>query len=371
MNHKAIRRKILCLHQGAELYGSDRSFLSVIKHFVQQPDVKVEVMLPFNGPLVDELNSIGITPIIIPGGVIRKKEVKNNPLRFFRTTFSATLKLRKHMTKADIIYVNTSVYIAAYLAGATLPSQKKRWAHVREIPSPFLCRMFLSLFKLGRFQRIYNSLQTRIAFRDPFASVVYNGVKGPQRATLPTGKGSILKILLIGRINTWKGHEFAMKALEIHLKRPKDVELIIVGDAFHGYENLVNNLKELAGQFKLQTSLHPFVKDPSGYFIDCDLVLVPSTLPEPFGRVAIEAFSYGRPVIAANHGGLTEIVTHGETGYLFEPNDSKSLAEKIEKFLGHDLEKRQMISQNARKRYEEFFSEDLYTTTIKNILLGG
>ena len=361
--------KILCLHQGAELYGSDRSFLSVIQYLVQQNDIEVEVVLPITGPLVDELIAIGVVPKIISGGVIRKKELKVNPLRFLWTTFRAAIKLRKLMRKADIIYVNTIVYIAAYLAGATLPPQKQRWAHIREIHSPLVCRIFLAFYKLGRFQRIYNSLQTRIAFNDPYASVVHNGVRGPQSITLPTEKGTILKVLLLGRINTWKGHEFSLKALEKHLEHPEDVELTIVGDAFQGYEGLVDSLRKLVEHYMLRTRFHSFTTDPSSYFTHCDLVLIPSTLPEPFGRVAVEAFSYGRPVIAANHGGLTEIVTHGETGYLFKPNNAKSLVENIQKYLEKDIEERQLMSLNSRKRYEELFSEARYTSAIKDLLL--
>ena len=113
-----------------------------------------------------------------------------------------------------------------------------------------------------------------------------------------------------------------------------------------------------------------FTNDPSSYFIDCDLVLVPSTSPESFGRVAIEAFSYGRPVIAANHGGLSEIVIHNETGYLFEPNNSESLAESIQKYIEKDITERQAISLNARKRYENLFNEDQYIVTMRDILLN-
>jgi len=364
-----IKRKILCLHQGAELYGSDRSFLSVVHCLVQQNDVEVDVVLPATGPLVDELTAIGVVPKIISGGVIRKKELKINPLRFLWDTYGAVIRLRKLMTEADIIYVNTIVYIAAYLAGATLPTKKQRWAHIREIPSPLVCRIFLAFYKLGRFQRIYNSLQTRVAFNDPCSSVVYNGVKGPERIALPKEKGAILKVLLLGRINTWKGHEFSLKALEQHLEYPENVELTIVGDAFQGYEGLVDDLRKLVGQYMLRTNFHSFATDTSSYFMHCDVVLVPSILPEPFGRVAIEAFSYGRPVIAANHGGLAEIVTHGETGYLFEPGNARSLAENLHKFMKMDVKERQLMSLNSRKRYEELFSEVRYTSAMRDLLL--
>lgn len=141
-------RKIVCLHQSAELYGSDRSFLSVIKLLTQQPTLDLKVVLPCHGPLIDLLVPLGINPIIIHGGVIRKKEVKANPLCFTWNCIRSFLKLRKVMKNSDIIYVNTIVYISAYLAGASFISKKQRWAHIRESPPSYLSGLFLFFFVL-------------------------------------------------------------------------------------------------------------------------------------------------------------------------------------------------------------------------------
>ena len=352
------------------MYGSDRCFLSVIQSLVERADIEVEVVLPTTGPLVDELAAIGVVPNIIPGGVIRRKELKTNPLRFLWDTSKAAMRLRKLMGGVDVIYVNTIVYMAAYLAASTLSNKKRRWAHVHEIPPPPVCRVFLVLFRLGRFQRIYNSNQTQLAFNDSRSSVVHNGVMGPQRIELHEENSALLKILFLGRINTWKGHEFALKALEQHLPSPEEVEVTIVGDAFQGYEGLIETLRNIAENSALRTSFHSFSSDTSSYFLECDVVLVPSILPEPFGRVAIEAFSYGRPVIAANHGGLPEIVTHGETGYLFKPSSAISLAGCVKKFMEMDVAERRLMSMNARKRYEKYFSEAGYMAAMRGLLLG-
>ena len=61
--------------------------------------------------------------------------------------------------------------------------------------------------------------------------------------------------------------------------------------------------------------------DPARYVDQADVVLVPSDRAEPFGLVAIEAFARGRPVVASAGGGLVDIVTDGQDGWLFEPCD--------------------------------------------------
>jgi glycosyltransferase involved in cell wall biosynthesis len=58
---------------------------------------------------------------------------------------------------------------------------------------------------------------------------------------------------------------------------------------------------------------------------------VPSCWQEPFGRVVIEAYAHGLPVIAAQRGGLPEIVDDGETGWTYDPDSDAMLKRHLEK----------------------------------------
>jgi glycosyltransferase involved in cell wall biosynthesis len=59
-------------------------------------------------------------------------------------------------------------------------------------------------------------------------------------------------------------------------------------------------------------------------------LVFPSEWYEPFGRVIIEAFARGTPVLAANIGGTAELIEHGSTGLLFRPRDGADLARAVE-----------------------------------------
>lgn len=83
------------------------------------------------------------------------------------------------------------------------------------------------------------------------------------------------------------------------------------------------------------------------------LAVVPSVWPEPFGLVALEAMSAGRPVIASRIGGLTDIVVDGETGYLVPPNDVSALREAMAHLLA-DQALRERMGDAARRRAREF-----------------
>jgi glycosyltransferase involved in cell wall biosynthesis len=63
------------------------------------------------------------------------------------------------------------------------------------------------------------------------------------------------------------------------------------------------------------------------------IALVPSLCAETFGIVAIEAMAMGRPVIASRIGGLTDVVSDGETGFLVPPGDSASLTHAVQRLL--------------------------------------
>lgn len=90
-------------------------------------------------------------------------------------------------------------------------------------------------------------------------------------------------------------------------------------------------------------------------------VVVPSEWHEPSPYVVLQSFSHAKPVIASRMGGLPEMVTDGEDGFLFEAGNVNELAEKI-KLLYFDNDKVTLMGRNARTKVETKFSPDLYYT---------
>ena len=80
-----------------------------------------------------------------------------------------------------------------------------------------------------------------------------------------------------------------------------------------------------------------------------DIIVSSSIEPEAFGRVAVEAQSMGKIIIASNIGGSNETVIDGKTGYLFESGNPKSLSEKIFKVLNLDDMTLKTVSIEGRK----------------------
>lgn len=354
------------IHQGAELYGSDRSFLSALNAMRDRhPDAVIDVVLPEPGPLVDHVARHASRILYDEYGVLRKKKLKGRPLRTTVNMWRTWLRYRRMFRRYDICYVNTVVCVAAI--AALRGRRGGAYVHVREIPSGMAARVFRTLLGFSRAALIYNSQATAAAFRLP-GTVIHNGVEVYGRAAPVIERADrSLRLVIIGRINPWKGQQFVLDALRTR-GRALPVEVRIVGDVFPGYEAVLDRLRETAAACELTVKIEGFTNDPAKHYAWADFVVVPSILPEPFGRVAIESFACGRPVIASAAGGLTEIVTDGVTGFLFEPNSAEAFVDVLARALATNADEYASMADAARQAYLGRFTERSYMTAIAQIV---
>jgi glycosyltransferase involved in cell wall biosynthesis len=135
-----------------------------------------------------------------------------------------------------------------------------------------------------------------------------------------------LRVGYLGRLFETKGIELLIDAVQRNSER--GVQLVIAGSGEDTYE------AQLRERCTTSSSRVTFLGDvpPKTLFEQIDALVVPSLWHEPFGRVAIEANAWGLPVLASRRGGLPEIVEHGSTGFLFEPDQAGELARLL-----HDL----------------------------------
>ena len=362
--------KIVCIHQGFELYGSDRSFLQVIKYLKQTKKfIKITVVMPRKGPLVEELEKLDIDLNFSQLALINKTYIRTFQWGKILFPLFSLRKKYKYYNKYDIIYVNTSVILEMYLLAPFI--KKKKILHIREIPAFPLNKLLSFFISKGNFTVIFNSRSTKDSFNEFNKShVVHNAFEGFLAATynnkVPTDNG-VLKLLLIGRINNWKGQDFAIEALS-HLQAHENVQLKIVGSPFEGNEILLQNLKDKVALLHLTDKVEfvPFVANPHIEYESADVIIVPSTKPEPFGRTAIEAMNLKKPVIAANHGGLAEIVSDGYNGFLFTPNNTIEFVASIRKYY-YDRNLISLHGENSSIIFDQKFSVDRMYNNLDKI----
>lgn len=357
--------RIICVHQSADLYGSDRSFLQVVEYLKHSGRFsEILVVLPRKGPLMDKLLDIGIEVKLLNLSLLSRTYLKKfqwGKILFPLLEFG---KKKQLFESFDILYVNTSVILDFYLIAPFIRNRKV--IHIREIPSKWLADILSFFIKKAKTKVIFNSEATRNAFKPlPDSVIIHNAFEGFQldKTTFNDSinpENFVLKMLIVGRINPGKAHDLALKALsELPYKNWK---LRIVGDPSKGNEILFDELVGLNKELGLNDFVEftGFVENPSEHYQWANLLLIPSRKPESFGRIAIEAMSLGIPVIGSNHGGVAEIVEHNRNGFLFIPEDVNALKECISRYF----ENPNLLFQHgteAKRTYEDKFSiENMY-----------
>ena len=362
---------ILFVHQSAELYGSDKTLLLLVKQLDKTKFYPV-VVLPNEGILKDELEKENIQVVIAPVLKLYRKMVtpKNifNFLKDIKKGMSILDKLNKKH-HFDIVYSNT----LAVLLGMVFAKRRKikhLW-HVHEIiVSPkIIASVFPKLVMRNsdlvvcNSKATQNNLTQRIPKLESKSIVIYNGIELTTQINSDTIRFGFAPrdviITLVGRISSWKGQQLLLSAFFTLCKKHKNIKLVFLGSAPQNQEYFESNLINKIAENKLQDKvvIFPFQKDIAKFWKSIDIAVVPSTAPEPFGMVAIEAMLAKKPVIASNHGGITEIVMDNETGYLVQPNDKIALAEAISKLVDDSVLRNQFGEKGHNRVVQEFSLE--------------
>jgi len=169
-------------------------------------------------------------------------------------------------------------------------------------------------------------------------------------------------VLFVGRLEMRKGVHHLVKAIPHVLEEVGDVHFTFVGKNEALTPSEYKELGAQAPRFKeaiyslvpseYHSKMQFFDEVPyeelAAFYESCDIFIAPS-LYESFGLVYVEAMSYGKPVIACNVGGATEIITHNQTGILIPPANPQAISKAILD-LTKNPAKARALGQAARER---------------------
>ena len=161
------------------------------------------------------------------------------------------------------------------------------------------------------------------------------------------------KIILVpGRLTSWKGQELLIEAINL-------VKIELGYEAFHvvilgsdqGRNLYKKKLTLLTEQYRLNNQIKfiDHCKDMALAYYISDIVISPSIEPESFGRVAVEAQSMEKLIIASNIGGSNETIISDKTGFLFESGNATSLSKKIIQAITMDESLLKLLGKEGRK----------------------
>jgi glycosyltransferase involved in cell wall biosynthesis len=362
---------ILFVHQGYELYGSDRMLLQSVQAVaLRWPEARITVLLPRDGALRAALLPFVADIRIIDLAILRKSNLKKMRLGDIKGLIGRVRAARRSMLTCDVTYINTVMVMDYVLAACVV--RRPRVIHVHELPTGFAAAFFSTLLTLSRAYLIFNSHATRCSFAVPpwqRSAIVWNGT-----SALPESKDAAphasLNLLMIGRFNAWKGQEVLLRAVaELPTELRMKVKVKLVGGVFGAQTYFTDRLASVISELDLSNivEMFPFTSEPAPHYAWADVMVVPSTKPEPFGLVAIEGMAAGCCVIASNHGGISEIVIDGLTGSLVAPGSIESLTAAITRYV-EDPPRAQREGIAGRQRFAAEFDERQYKSKITRII---
>lgn len=385
--HKSFLKNLLFTNVGADLYGADYVLLSLIKS-LNKNHFRIFVLLPYNGPLVEELQNVGAEVEVRNLPVLRRGSFSPKGIFLFACNLLSSivfLLVLSKKKKIDIFHTNT-----ASLWGPAFASWILRKPHVWQImelvENPRLVRILMAKM-VGTFStRVFcisdavrNHFLKDNKRKDEKFTTLYHGVDlndyDPAKANgrairekLGIPEESLL-VLYAGRFSEWKGQDVLARAIQ-HLFANKDLnswnlKFVFLGSCFPGYEHCKEDLEKSMQNLveKGSVFIHGFQRNLPGWMAASDIFVLPSKRPEPNATVLIAAMAMGLPCIGTRIGGTVETIQDQKTGLLVEPDSPQDLADSI-LCLAKNPEMRKDMGRSGRARALEFFSLENYCKKI-------
>lgn len=171
---------------------------------------------------------------------------------------------------------------------------------------------------------------------------------------------------VFGRLQRWKGQDvFVAAAAQILAARPTTRFTVVGGSVFGLEPEYFEGLKQTAASLGLGDRMRftGFRNDVPRLMAACDVVCHTSRVPEPFGLVVLEAMALGKPVVATEGGGPSEIITAPDLGVLVPPEDPGAMARAVLALLD-DPDRRCAIGTRAAAHVAAHFSIDTMASSL-------
>ena len=259
--------------------------------------------------------------------------------RSFVTTFHGTYNFNNKLKK---FYNSIMVRSKLIIAGSNFI-----FAHIKENYSEFidLKKRLLVIFR-----------GINVDYFDQTSVIESDEIKLKKNWEIDKNKKIIL---LPGRLTSWKGQELFIEAINlVNIELGYEAFYAVILGSEQGRDLYKKKLIRLSEQYRMNKQLK-FIdncKNMALAYKISDIIISASIEPEAFGRVAVEAQSMQKTIIASNIGGSNETIIDEKTGFLFDAGDAKSLSKKIMRVLSMDDNLLKSIGEEGRKNVIKKFN---------------
>ena len=335
--------------------GGAERMISTLTAALNQGQFRIIVGLFRPGWLQAECEALGVRTSVMPlAGRFN--------LQWFRACLRLLRKERVALIHAHEFSAILCGWIMAKLAGIPLVAT----VHGKNYFSEKLRRRVVYRFvsRQGTMITVSHDLKRfvcdKVGVAEKRVEVIYNGVapaltvtdEETQKCKAELGISGCYPVLgVVGSLYIVKGHRFLLEAMPELLRRWPRARLLVIGRG-----ELEVALKEQVEQLAIGTNVHflGMRQDVPRLLSVLDAFVLPS-LSEGLSLALLEAMACGKPVVATRVGGNPELIDHGRTGFLVQPEDAKDLAAYLVKLLS-DPKMMQQFGRQAAERVGQHFS---------------
>ncbi len=308
-------------------------------------EFECHVVVPTDPPLRPELEAAGVQVHVVPMRRISRSHGIGDWVAYALAWPVTVARLTRLLRRLDVDVVHTNSWHSWYgWAAAALIRRPHVW-HGREIVVQSRAALTLERFLIPRFSARVLSMSQAIADQlDGVDVTVVHETADPDEFS-PTRAGrfrarvgipdDVALVGAAGRVDTWKGFDVLLEAFDTLRTRRGDVALVVAGGPVAGKEGTFGRLQARAGSIPGASWLGSRDDIPD-LLADLDVFVLPSTEPEPYGLVLVEALMSGARVVATDGGGPPEILADATpgSGRLVPARDVAALADAVE----HEVE---------------------------------
>ncbi len=354
----AKHRTVLIAESGSG-FGGSAKYLSDLLGTFPKGMFAIEVLAYGRGPLFERIEPLGIpikyTPLLrFPWFEKRLdpfESEKANSWRYGLSLLAAVVQLGLLVPIATlwlfskgvrVVHLNNEIrshlplLLAARLSGCKVLCHLHGWRHLTRLEQAAAglvhlyvgithpgTRFYQKEFPKGRYVTIVNGLLLPPPKEDISERLAIRRQLGLEETAICVG--------MIGRLVHWKGQEIFLEAFQRVLKQDSRAYALVVGGSFDQNGAYLKTLQGHAERLGILGKIHftGWQKDINPYLAAMDIVVHASVNPEPFGLVIAEAMAQGKPVIASDGGGVSELIRDHQTGLLVPPKDPVRLSEAI------------------------------------------
>lgn len=374
--------KVLFISHGGRLGGAERCLLSLVRGMDRNRFEPV-VVVPYGGPLVTELEKDGIKVLhadMRQWAVYHSKTPEKCHL-FRRDLAQRVRKLADLIEKENAAVVcSNSISLLDGALAARVAGRPHVW-NVLEMLS-----QDPGHFPLLPLELMYSWLPDITDALVGVSEAVEEEFRGHLPAekllTIHTGISPLkiteapvsvraevgfaeddLIVTFVGLISERKGIRTLSSAIPLVISSFPTAKFLIVGTD-GGLKSHLENEIQNAG---IQSSVKLLgQRSDVGRIVSESTVFVLPANADPLPVAVMEAMSLGKPVVATKSGGCSEMVEHGTTGMLVEPQAPAELAEAIKTVLA-DPQLAKSMGENSRKRFERMFSREQYVEKFQSL----